>query len=54
METKTGGLIKVGKKIALAKILGSGKTEVVDGVVRVFVVPKARAEVWIEDFKKRK
>ncbi|KAI9736121.1 MAG: hypothetical protein M1835_003337 [Candelina submexicana] len=54
METKAGGLIKVGKKIALAMILGSGKTEVVDGVVRIYVVPKARAEVWIQMFKQRK
>ncbi|KAI9696113.1 MAG: hypothetical protein M1836_005944 [Candelina mexicana] len=54
METKTGGLIKVGKRIALATILGSGKTEIVDGVVRIYVVPKARAEVWIEMFKQRK
>ncbi|KAI9710879.1 MAG: hypothetical protein M1812_007331 [Candelaria pacifica] len=54
METKTGGLVKVGKKMALAKILGSGKVEIVDGVVRLFVVPKTRAEGWIEVFKQKK
>ncbi|KAF2711804.1 tetratricopeptide repeat protein 4 [Pleomassaria siparia CBS 279.74] len=53
METAVGGLIKAGKKMTLGKILGSGKVEVTDGLVRFHVVPKARAEEWIEDFKKR-
>ncbi|TKA61590.1 hypothetical protein B0A55_11923 [Friedmanniomyces simplex] len=54
METAQGGLIKAGKKLSLLKLLGSGKIEVVDGLVRVNVVPKARAAEWIEDFKRRK
>lgn len=54
METSVGGLIKVGKKLALVKLLRSGKVEVVDGLVRIYVVPKARAAEWIEEFKKRR
>ena len=54
METKEGGLIKAGKKLSLLKLLSSGKLEVLDGLVRVNVVPKARASEWIADFKKRR
>lgn len=53
METSAGGLIKVGKKMSLGKVLGSGKPEVVDGLVRISVVPKDRSADWIEEFKKR-
>ncbi|KAK0248542.1 hypothetical protein B0A54_11222 [Friedmanniomyces endolithicus] len=54
METIQGGLIKAGKKVSILKILESGKVEVVDGLVRVNVVLKARAAEWIDDFKRRK
>ncbi|KAF2198387.1 TPR repeat protein-like protein [Delitschia confertaspora ATCC 74209] len=54
METIAGGLIKVGKKLTLGKILGSGKCEVVDGLVKINVVPRSKAEGWIEEFKRRK
>ncbi|KAF1916219.1 TPR repeat protein-like protein [Ampelomyces quisqualis] len=54
METSAGGLIKVGKKMSLGKVLGSGKPEVVDGLATISVVPKDRAADWIEEFKKRK
>jgi hypothetical protein len=54
METLTGGLIKVGKNITLLKVLGGGKVEVVDDVVKIFIVPKAKAEAWIMDFKAKK
>ncbi|CAO2654217.1 Nn.00g109500.m01.CDS01 [Neocucurbitaria sp. VM-36] len=54
METAAGGLIKVGKKMSLGKVLGSGKTEIVDGLVRISVMPKDRAADWIEEFKKRR
>ena len=53
METKEGGLIKVGKKMSLGKVLGSGKVEVTDGLVRISVVPTKRSGEWIEEFKKR-
>lgn len=54
METMAGGLIKAGKKLPLVKLLGSGKVEIVDGLVRVFVVPRVRAMEWIEQFKLRR
>ena len=54
METIPGGLIKAGKKLSLLKLLSSGKVEVVDGLVRVMVVPKEKAAGWIEDFKTRR
>ncbi|KAL8910868.1 MAG: hypothetical protein Q9172_007777, partial [Xanthocarpia lactea] len=34
METPTGGMIKVGRRLRLLDVLGGGKVEVVDGVVR--------------------
>ncbi|KAH6666308.1 putative Hsp70/Hsp90 co-chaperone CNS1 [Halenospora varia] len=54
METTTGGLIKVGKNAGLLKALTSGSIEIVDEVVKIFVVPKAKATDWIADFKKKK
>jgi hypothetical protein len=54
METVTGGLIKVGRNVPLLKILTSDNVEVVDEVVKIFVVPKSKAEIWVLDFKKKK
>ncbi|ROW04526.1 hypothetical protein VMCG_04994 [Cytospora schulzeri] len=54
METMTGGLVKVGKKVQLVKVLCLDSVEVVDGVVKIFVVPKAKAEAWVKEFKAAK
>ncbi|KAH9909132.1 TPR-like protein [Xylariomycetidae sp. FL2044] len=57
METTTaggGGLVRVGKKAPLLKMLSGGRVEVVDEVVRFYVVPKARAEAWVREFKVKK
>ena len=54
MDTVSGGLMKVGKKLKLLDILANGKTEIVDGLVRIYVVPKGQAAQWIEDVKKQK
>ncbi|KAK3390197.1 hypothetical protein B0H63DRAFT_464929 [Podospora didyma] len=54
METTTGGLIKVGRKVSLLKVLSTGSVEVVDELVKIFVLPKAKAEGWVKDFKARK
>ncbi|KAI1341567.1 TPR-like protein [Xylariaceae sp. FL0016] len=54
METVEGGLIKVGKKAPLMKMLFGAKVEVVDEVVKIFVLPKDKAAGWIADFKKAK
>lgn len=53
IETISGGLIKAGKKLPLVKILSSGKVEIVDGLIKVYVVPKAKATSWVQDFKVR-
>lgn len=53
IETTSGGLIKAGKKLQLLKILASGKVEIVDGLLRVYVVPKASATSWAQEFKAR-
>lgn len=52
METVSGGLIKWGKKVELLKVLSGGKVEVVDGLIKVNIVPKSRASEWVESFKK--
>ena len=54
METDTGGLVKIGKNVILGTILGTDGVEVVDGLVRVNVVPKCKAANWIEEMKARK
>lgn len=53
LETVEGGLIKWGKKVELLKVLSGGKVEVVDGLVKVNILPRSRAAEWIETVKKR-
>ncbi|KAI1779717.1 TPR-like protein [Hypoxylon cercidicola] len=54
METLAGGLVKVGRKVPLLKMLSSASVEVVDEVVRLFVLPKAKAAAWVQEFKTKK
>lgn len=54
VETREGGLLKMGKRVPLLKVLGTGKVEVVDEVLRVFVLPKEGAEAWVKKFKEQK
>jgi len=54
MDTPTGGLIKVGKKLSLLNVLANGKTIVMDGLVSIHVVPSKLAGRWIEDVKSKK
>jgi hypothetical protein len=54
METITGGLVKVGRNVTLLKILTTANVEVVDGVARIFVLPKSKAEGWVQEFKRKK
>ncbi|KAL7958803.1 hypothetical protein V8C34DRAFT_137600 [Trichoderma compactum] len=54
IETKEGGLIKMGKKVPLLKVLSGGKVEVVDEVVRIFVLPTSKAEGWVKEFKEKR
>ncbi|KAM7191038.1 hypothetical protein V8F20_009470 [Naviculisporaceae sp. PSN 640] len=53
METVSGGLVKVGKKVPLLKVLGGGNVEVVDELLKIFVVPRGKAEAWVKDFKEK-
>lgn len=54
IETKEGGLLKMGRKVTLLKVLSTGKVEIVDEVVRIYVLPKGGAETWIKKFKEQK
>ena len=61
METERGGMVKVGRKVRVGECLGTGEDgdgrgrgEVVDGVVRVFVVPKGGVRGWVEEVRRRK
>ena len=54
METITGGVVKIGKKVSLLKALSTGNIEVVDEIVKVYVVPKAKADAWVSQFKAEK
>ncbi|KAL8663163.1 MAG: hypothetical protein Q9202_004095 [Teloschistes flavicans] len=54
LETREGGgMMKVGRKVTLLDVLKGGKVEVVDQVVTVFVVPRARVSGWVEEMKAR-
>ncbi|KAM0431792.1 hypothetical protein ACHAPT_005042 [Fusarium lateritium] len=54
VETREGGLLKMGKRVSLLKLLGTGKVEVVDEVVRIFIVPKDKAESWAKEHKAKR
>ncbi|KAI1163285.1 TPR-like protein [Nemania serpens] len=54
METVAGGLIRLGKKVPLLKVLAGGKVEVIDEVVRIFVLRKPQAAAWVEEFKMKR
>ncbi|KAB8264219.1 hypothetical protein BDV32DRAFT_118282 [Aspergillus pseudonomiae] len=54
METATGGLIKAGKKLPLLQILSGSKVEVVDQLVKFFIVPTAKSGQFIAEIKRRK
>jgi hypothetical protein len=53
MDTPKGGLIKVGKQLSLLNVLANGKTVVMDGLVRIHVVPSKMAGRWIEEVKSK-
>lgn len=54
MDTPSGGMIKVGKKLSLLQALANGKTVVNDGLVKIYVVPTKQAPKWIEEIRKKK
>lgn len=54
VETTEGGVLKMGKRVPLLKVLATGRVEVVDDVVRIYVLPNAKAHSWIDKFKRAK
>ena len=54
METGSGGMAKVGKKLSLLEALSKTKLVIVDGLIKVNVVPTALAGKWVEETKKRR
>ncbi|KAL4963125.1 HSP70/90 family co-chaperone CNS1 [Aspergillus stella-maris] len=54
MDTCTGGMIKAGKKIPMLQILSGSKVEVVDELVRIYVVPSGKSKEFIAAMKARK
>ncbi|KAK4100266.1 TPR-like protein [Parathielavia hyrcaniae] len=53
-EAVSGGLVKVGRKVPLLKLLSGGNVEVVDDLLKIYVVPKSRAEGWVKEWKEKK
>ncbi|KAI9891959.1 MAG: hypothetical protein M1814_002153 [Vezdaea aestivalis] len=51
MDTSKGGMVKIGKKVKLGKILSGGRVELVDGIVQVFIVPTGEAVEWVQSKK---
>lgn len=54
VEIVSGGLVKVGKKVLLFKVLSSGNVEIVDDLFKIFVVFKGKVEGWVKDWKEKK
>jgi hypothetical protein len=54
VATPSGGLSKIARKIQIGKLLRSGKVELVDGLLRIYVVPEKLAPSWIEEYKLQK
>ncbi|KAK4192728.1 Tetratricopeptide repeat protein 4 [Podospora australis] len=54
VETKSGGLAKVGKRVSLLKLLSGGNVEVVDDLVKIFVLPKGKGEGYVKEWKEKK
>ena len=46
------GLLKVGRKMGLGRVLGAG-VDIVDGLAKVYVLPKNKAAGWVEEMKVR-
>ncbi|KAI1635435.1 TPR-like protein [Biscogniauxia mediterranea] len=53
-EDGAPGLLKVGKKVPLLQILASGTVEVVDDLVTFYILPKAKAAAWAQEFKMKR
>ncbi|KOS17704.1 Hsp70/Hsp90 co-chaperone cns1 [Escovopsis weberi] len=49
-----GGLLKMGKRVSLLKVLSGGKVVLVDQVMRIFVLPADEADAWAKQFKEKR
>jgi hypothetical protein len=54
VATPSGGLSKIARKIQIGKLLRSGKVELIDGLLRIYIVPEKLAPGWIEEYKLQK
>ena len=54
MDSVSGGMVQVGKKLSLFQALTNGKTEVVDSLVKIYVVPQSLSSRWIEEMKQKR
>ncbi|CAI4055689.1 HSP70/90 family co-chaperone CNS1 SKDI_02G2650 [Saccharomyces kudriavzevii IFO 1802] len=56
METKSGGLIKAGKKVTFHDILKKETPDVpiFDNALKIYIVPKVESEEWISKWDKQK
>ncbi|PFH58777.1 hypothetical protein XA68_13219 [Ophiocordyceps unilateralis] len=51
VETRHGGLLKMGKRVPLLKVLATGQVEIVDQMLRIFLLPTNKADGWVAEFK---
>jgi tetratricopeptide (TPR) repeat protein len=54
VETKVGGLAKAGPKAPFHKLVKEGNIELLDGLIRLLVVPKNKSTLFVEEWKRRK
>ncbi|EEB06856.1 HSP chaperone complex subunit [Schizosaccharomyces japonicus yFS275] len=47
IQTSTGGLVKVGKRVPILKVLQHPKVVVMDGIIQLIVVPKNKTAEWL-------
>ena len=54
METVSGGLVKVGKNVAVNNALMSDKPKapLFDNALRLYVIPKSDSEEWLSKWNK--
>lgn len=52
MDTISGGMIKLGKKLSLLEILANDKVEVLDGLVRIYIVPPGGQ--WLQEIRRKR
>ncbi|KAL8709842.1 MAG: hypothetical protein Q9220_005458 [cf. Caloplaca sp. 1 TL-2023] len=53
-EGREGGMVKCGRKTRVGDAVKGGRCEVLDGVLRVFVVPKGGVEGWVDGVKRKR